>query len=436
MKLAQSLFEGVELPQGRKSLITYHRTDAPVLSDEFKGAVRQWLEQRDPDNVPDVMPSYSAKKGAQEAHEAIRPTYLDIHPDDVEQHASANQHRLYSLIWHRAVAACCRHAQIAKTRIVTEAGGVRFEAKGQVVEFPGYSRYWNNLVDDQELPELSKGQVLDVKDAQADRRKTSPPERYSEAKLVQTLERLGVGRPSTFSSTIQTLRDRCYVRSTKRKLLPTELGANTFQVLVATVPDLLNPEFTAEMESALDAIASGEQDWQQYLVGWNRDYFAPALAKAGQFVEEEYADVNQPELTEHECPVCGGKLEEYHYQKSGAQKSLLRCHAANDDSAETDAQAACQEVAFFRSRGAWWSPDHGEIGDSDIPADAVLPGSACPVCQGPLEKHFYPKDGETKSMVRCQKQPEDGCSDVAFFATDNGYWSPQYGELKQLQAAN
>lgn len=434
MKLAQSLFEGIELPQGRKSLITYHRTDAPVLSDEFKEAARSWLSEHDPENVPDVMPSYSAKKGAQEAHEAIRPTYLGIHPDDIQQHASKNQHQLYSLIWHRSIAACCRHAEIAKTRIVTESEGIYWEAKGQVVEFSGYSRYWNNLGDDQKLPELSNGQVLDVKEAKADHRKTSPPERYSEAKLVQALERLGVGRPSTFSSTIQTLRDRCYVRSTRRKLVPTKLGANTFQVLVATVPDLLNPEFTAEMEAALDAIASGEQNWQQYLVSWNRDYFAPAIVKAGQFVEEEYD--NRPELTEHECPVCGGALEKYHYQKDGEEKALLRCHAANDDSAEADSQASCKDVAYFASNGAWWSPTYGQIGSSDIPSDIAVPGSACPVCQGQLEKHFYPKDGEIKSMVRCQKQPKSGCSDVAFFQTDSGYWSPKYGELKQLQSAN
>lgn len=432
MKIAQSLFEGIKLPQGQKSLITYHRTDAPVLSDEFKDVARSWLEQHDSENVPDKMPSYSAKKGAQEAHEAIRPTYLEIHPDDIQQQASKNQYRLYSLIWHRAIAACCCHAELSKTRVVTEAGGVRLEAKSQVVTVPGYSRYWNNLRSDQSLPHLEEGQSLAVDQAKADRRKTSPPGRYSEAKLVQDLERLGVGRPSTFSSTIQTLKDRRYIRTAKRKLVPTDLGSNTFRVLVATVPDLLNAEFTAEMESALDAIASGEQDWQHYLVRWNQDYFSPALANAGQYIEQEYD--NQPKLTEHQCPVCGGQLEEYHYQKDGQEKALLRCHAANDDLA--DFKASCKDVAFFQSKGAWWSPEYGEIGDSDIPDDTPVPNSACPVCQGQLEKHFYPKDGEIKSMVRCQAQPKEDCSDIAFFETDSGYWSPQYGELKQLQTAN
>ena len=434
MKVAQQLFEGLDIPQGRKSLITYHRTDSPVLSEAFQGTAKAWLQAHDPDNVPKQVATYRAKKGAQAAHEAIRPTYLDITPTSIKPDVSADQYRLYKLIWCRAVAACCRRAELSKTRIVMESGGIYWEARGQVVEFEGYGKYWANLGRDQTLPPVSEGQTLDLANAAADRRKTSPPPRYTEARLVQMLEKLGVGRPSTFAATVQTLKRRKYVRIAKRKLAATQLGIETFRLLLKTMPDLLNSEFTAEMEAVLDDIATGEKDWQSYLCGWNRSYFQPALKKAGKVVEDEYADMsNQSEMTDFQCPVCEGKLETYTYEKDGATKTMLRCHNANTDALKEQAQAGCSEVAFFESRGAFWSPEYGEIGESNIPDDEVLEGVPCPVCQGDLEKHFYPKDGEIKSMLRCPEKQEAGCGDVAFFETKEGYWSPDYGDLSDLK---
>lgn len=357
MQVAQQLFEGVDLPQGRKSLITYHRTDAPVLSDEFKATAKAWLEAHDPDNVPDKMPTYKAKKGAQEAHEAIRPTYLDIHPDSIESSVSQEQHQLYRLVWHRALAACCCPAQIRKSRIVTRSGNVYWEAKGQVVEFEGYAQYWNNLKADQTLPEVSDGQALEPSEIQADQRQTVPPPRYSEARLVQTLERLGVGRPSTFAATVQTLNTRQYVRISKRKLAPTPLGLDTYHFLARTLPDLLNSDFTAAMETALDAIAEGKQAWQQYLCGWNSRYFQPALNKARGYLEAHYPapkhDVPADEKTEYCCPVCQMALVKHFYQKGDETKAMLRC--------SQQSQKDCETVAYFWSRERWWSPKYGEI---------------------------------------------------------------------------
>lgn len=355
MKVAQQLFEGVDLPQGRKSLITYHRTDAPVLSDEFKKTAKAWLQEHDLENVPEQMETYRSKKGAQEAHEAIRPTYLDIHPSSIKDSVSENQYQLYSLIWHRAISACCRRAELNKTRIVIESGGVYWEVKGQVVEFEGYAKYWSNLGRDQVLPEVEEGQTLQLSESGVDKRKTSPPPRYSEARLVQTLEREGVGRPSTFAATVQTLKSRKYVRRSKRKLAPTQLGMETYRVLAATVPDLLKSEFTAEMEAALDAISEGEQDWQAYLCGWNSDYFQPALKKAQGYVEEHYeSDLPEDELTEHVCPACGAALEKHFYEKDEETKSMLRCSEKAKD--------ACDKVAYFWTRREqWWSPEHGEL---------------------------------------------------------------------------
>jgi DNA topoisomerase-1 len=433
MKVAQQLFEGLDIPQGRKSLITYHRTDSPVLSKAFQSTAKAWLQAHDPDNVPEQMASYRAKKGAQAAHEAIRPTYLDITPKSIKQAVTEEQYLLYKLIWCRAVAACCRRAELSKTRLVMESGGIYWEARGQVVKVAGYGKYWANLGRDQTLPPVSEGQTLQLANAAADQRKTSPPPRYTEARLVQTLEKLGVGRPSTFAATVQTLKQRKYVRIAKRKLAPTQLGTETYRLLAKTLPDLLNSEFTAEMEAVLDEIAAGNQDWQSYLCDWNRDYFQPALKEAGAVVENEYADMsNQSEKTEHKCPVCDGPLETYTYQKGSEEKTMLRCHNANTDALKDQAQEGCSDVAFFESTGAFWSPDYGEIGESNIPDDEVLEGVPCPVCGGNLEKHFYPKDGGVKSMLRCHEKKEAGCDDVAFFETDNGYWSPDHGELSDI----
>ena len=155
-----------------------------------------------------------------------------------------------------------------------------WEARGQVVEFAGYTRYWNNLSADSQLPTVRQGQILTLKKAQADQKQTQPPPRYTEPKLVQLMEKQGIGRPSTYAPTIKVLRSRDYVHSLKDKLQPTALGLSLDAALEELLPDLIQPEFTAKMEGDLDAIAAGKQEWQAYLTGWHREYFAPAIAEA------------------------------------------------------------------------------------------------------------------------------------------------------------
>lgn len=358
MTVAQQLFEGVDLPQGRKSLITYHRTDAPVLSDDFKAAAKAWLENHDPDNVPDKMPSYQAKKGAQEAHEAIRPVYLDISPESIKSSVTNEQYQLYRLIWGRAIAACCCHAQIRKSRIVTDSGGIYWEAKGNQTLFEGYARYWDNLKKDAELPTVEEGQQLELSQSQAEQRQTSPPPRYSESRLVQMMERLGIGRPSTFATTVQTLKSRQYVEANKQVLAPTELGMETHQFISKTIPELLDSDFTSEMEASLDAISEGQQDWQNYLCSWNKNYFQPALKKAKDYVTEHYDDKSLPvdKPVEYNCPVCKSALEKHAYQKDEATKFLLRC--------SKKIRKGCDKAVYFMTRkNQWWSPEYGELLD-------------------------------------------------------------------------
>ena len=272
MQVAQKLYEA--------GLITYMRTDSVMLSPEFCDSVRKWLEQKDPQNLPNKTARHRSKKTAQEAHEAIRPTNVFRPSTELRVELSPDEFSLYVLIWKRAVASQCRAAQLRKTLVIIKSGEILWQARGQVVEFLGYAKYWSNLGKDTILPSLQQGQILTLENAGHEKKKTQPPPRYSEPKLVQLMERKGIGRPSTYSPTIATLKKRGYVQLTKSNLQPTNLGLEVDDFLQKALPDLLKTEFTAQMEDALDSIASGKQPWQKYLTNWNQDYFAPALVKA------------------------------------------------------------------------------------------------------------------------------------------------------------
>ncbi|MEL6164579.1 MAG: type I DNA topoisomerase, partial [Cyanobacteria bacterium J06628_3] len=272
MQVAQKLYEA--------GLITYMRTDSVMLSPEFCDSVRKWLEQNDPQNLPNKTARHRSKKTAQEAHEAIRPTNVFRPSTELRVELSADEFSLYVLIWKRAVASQCRPAQLRKTLVIIKSGEILWQARGQIVEFLGYAKYWANLSKDTLLPTLEQGQILTLENAGHDKKQTQPPPRYSEPKLVQLMERKGIGRPSTYSPTIATLKKRGYVQLTKSNLQPTSLGLEVDDFLQKALPDLLKTEFTAQMEDALDSIASGKQPWQKYLTNWNQDYFVPALVKA------------------------------------------------------------------------------------------------------------------------------------------------------------
>ncbi|MEO1433629.1 MAG: type I DNA topoisomerase, partial [Cyanobacteria bacterium J06633_8] len=216
MQVAQKLYEA--------GLITYMRTDSVMLSPEFCASVRKWLEQNDPLNLPNKTARHRSKKTAQEAHEAIRPTNVFRPSVELRVELSSDEFNLYVLIWKRAVASQCRSAQLRKTLVIIKSGEILWQARGQVVEFLGYAKYWANLSKDTLLPNLEQGQILTLEDAGHEKKQTQPPPRYSEPKLVQLMERKGIGRPSTYSPTIATLKKRGYVQLTKSNLQPTNLG--------------------------------------------------------------------------------------------------------------------------------------------------------------------------------------------------------------------
>jgi len=430
MKVAQSLYEAGH--------ITYMRTDSVTLAEPFCVAVRQYLQQHDPTNVPNQTTRHRAVKGAQEAHEAIRPT--DVNRSPAQLQASADETKLYELIWNRAVASQCCPARLRKTRVVTKSGSVQWEAKGQVVEFAGYTRYWNNLSADTQLPVLQQGQPLTLKQADSEKKQTQPPPRYTEPKLVQLMERQGIGRPSTYAPTIKTLKEREYVQVDKGKLQPTALGMELDRNLEKLLPELIQPEFTAQMESALDAIAQGKQDWQGYLTDWHRTYFAPALEKAGQLLKSNAIQGGntvarsakptatgtpsstqskpQATVTKTACPKCGEAMSKVPSKSKKLKANhFLKCGAAG-----------CGAVMFWNPQGKRYEVPYAQR----IPDPEAFTDTPCPMCGALLEHYRYTKEGKEKVMLRCSllENRRGKCKEVAFFEGREGFWSPKFGTLK------
>ncbi|OLP20056.1 DNA topoisomerase I [Leptolyngbya sp. 'hensonii'] len=419
MKIAQSLYEAGH--------ITYMRTDSVMLSEQFCIAVRQYLEQEDPTNVPARTTRHRSKQQAQEAHEAIRPTEVNQTPQLLQARVSADAARLYELIWHRAVASQCAPVQIAKTRIVTQSGEAFWEARGQVVTFPGYTRYWNNLSADVQLPNLNQGQAVTLIQAGAEAKQTQPPPRYTEPKLVQLMERQGIGRPSTYAPTIKTLKERDYVQGVKGKLQPTPLGLELDAFLQKVLPDLIQPEFTAQMESSLDAIAAGKEDWQTYLTQWNRNYFAPALAQAIQKISSSVgrpptppASPQSAKTTQKPCPKCGQSLV-----KVPSKSTKIR---GNHFLACDRKQGGCGAALFWNPKLKQYELPYSQR----TPDPEALTDFPCPGCRALLERYAYTKEGKTKVMLRCAipEHRQGKCKDVAFFEGRDGFWSPKFGILK------
>ena len=284
MRVAQQLYEGnVDIPGYTGGLITYMRTDSVHLSDEAVNQAREVIAQEfGPEYALEAPRRFANRsKGAQEAHEAIRPADLSMKPSEVKAHLEPQQFRLYDLIWKRTLATQMAEARIALTTLKIQAGEkgeLQFEAKGQRVLFPGFLKAYTEGSDDPEadisdrdviLPKVSQGQVLNLKKLHLEQLFTKPPARYTEASLVKKLESEGIGRPSTYAPTISAIQDRGYVERTKdKKLKPTDMGEVVNDFLVAHFPDIVDLGFTSHIEDDFDDIAQGKNSWKKMLQGF------------------------------------------------------------------------------------------------------------------------------------------------------------------------
>ncbi len=286
MAAAQRLYEGVELgSRGAVGLITYMRTDSTRVAAEAAGAARRWVEGQMGSRYASSAPRLwtgSQQKGAQEAHEAIRPSDPTLHPDDARGHLNEPDARLYELIWLRFVASQMSPTVYDTTTADFDLSGksgraFRFRATGSVMKFDGFTRLYREatelgehrrLEDLDPLPDLQKGDVLTLQRIEPKQHFTQPPPRFSEASLVRELEKRGIGRPSTYAQILTTIRDRGYVDMEARRFLPTPLGDTVAKLLVRVFPDLFDPEFTSRMEGELDRVEDGDVPWKEVLEGF------------------------------------------------------------------------------------------------------------------------------------------------------------------------
>ncbi|MGC8658389.1 MAG: type I DNA topoisomerase [Desulfomonilaceae bacterium] len=319
MRVAQQLYEGVELGQeGSVGLITYMRTDAPRIAPEAMDAARKFLQTNfGPEYVPLEPNFYKSKKGAQEAHEAIRPTSLDFPPERVAPFLDKQQRDLYTLIWNRFLASQAAPAIFYMTTANITADNLLFRVTGSVMKFDGFTRIYAISADDDGsaacedkensgavIPDLYEGDVLQLVSLIPRQRFTQPPPAFNEASLIKELEERGIGRPSTYAEIVTTIQKRKYVEIVDKKFEPTVLGRIIASLLVDSFPDLVNPQFTAEMESSLDLIEDGAETMPQIL-GQFYGPFNSAFSEAKKNMTNIKRD---GVITKEFCPECGSRL--------------------------------------------------------------------------------------------------------------------------------
>ena len=304
MTIAQKLYEGVDVGSETVGLITYMRTDSTRLADNFVDAAKAYIKEAYGSNYVKTGATAAKKvKNAQEAHEAIRPSSVTRTPDEMKPYLKRDELRLYKLIWERAVASLMKSATVEATTIEVKSNDYLFRVNGQVLVFDGYLRVYSyEETKNAALPRLSEGDVLSLLDVEPQQHFTQPPARYSEAKLIKEMEELGIGRPSTYAQTMETLKNRGYVAIEDKKFKPTDQGILTSDKLAEFFSEFINVEYTAGMEQNLDEIAKGQKVWYDELKVFY-DHFMPMLEDAQQNMEKiAPVEIGEP------CPECGAPL--------------------------------------------------------------------------------------------------------------------------------
>ena len=386
MRVAQQLYEGIEVggEEGTVGLISYMRTDSVNLAQEAIEEIRQVIEQRyGKENVPKSPRAFKTKsKNAQEAHEAIRPTSAQRHPDDVKGKLKPDQLKLYSLIWKRTVACQMTHATLNTVAIDLSCGNADniFHATGSILAKPGFRAVYMEGIDDQKadaneerlLPPLEEGEWLDLLDLKANQHFTEPPPRYTEARLVKSLEEFGIGRPSTYANIISTLQQREYVVLEKKRFTPTDVGSIVTKFLTEHFSQYVDYEFTAKLEDDLDAISRGEQKWVPLMERFWQP-FKDLVDEKTKTVERK--DVTQEALDE-KCPTCGEPLS----IRLGRNGKFIGC-------------TTYPECKYTRNMDG--------SGEEQVEPE-VVEGRTCPKCESPL----HIKLGRYGKFIGCSSYPK------------------------------
>ena len=410
MTLAQQLYEGIEIgAEGATGLITYMRTDSPRISNEAMTDAREVIQSRfGADYLPATPNVYKTSKAAQEAHEAIRPTSAGRDPESIRQYLDHDQYNLYKLIWNRFIASQMVPAILDVTRIDSSPAGTKdryiFRSTGTVVKFPGHTIVYMEGIDkealsqkpkaDQEaddderqLPILSEGERLRLVEQEGQtvpgmlskQHFTQPPPRYNEALLIKELEEKGIGRPSTYAAIISTIQDRKYVEKTEGRLVPTETGKTVNDFLLKGFPELINVDFTSQLEEQLDEVEEGNKQW----VAAVRDFYMPftrEMERAKTIPGPK--DIVEPP-TNIPCEKCGRMME----IKWGRNGKFLACPAYKDD-------PPCKNTQNFEKL-----PD-GTI--KIVPKEEITTDQVCDKCSSPM----VVKTGRFGKFIACSAYPQ------------------------------
>ena len=318
MSVAQGLYEGVKIPEkGTVGLITYMRTDSTRISEEARAAAKTHILEAYGEKYYENR-YYKTKKEAQDAHEGIRPTYADLEPDKIKEFLTRDQYKLYKLIYNRFMASQMSAAIYDTMAVTIDANKYIFKANGQNLKFKGFMTLYVEGSDEKQedeegmIPELELKQEVKKKSIEPKQSFTEPPPRYTEASLVKALEEKGIGRPSTYSPTITTILERRYIEKEQKQLVPTELGKIVNKLLTENFKDVINVEFTANVESQFDNIAEGKEDWRK-MIG---EFYTP-FEQTVEKVEKELEHVELvEEVSDVKCEKCG-RMMVYKYGKFG-----------------------------------------------------------------------------------------------------------------------
>ena len=318
MSVAQGLYEGVNIAgHGQVGLITYMRTDSTRISEEARGAAKEYIINAYGQDYYENR-YYKAKNNSQDAHEAIRPTYVNMQPDEIKESLTPDQYKLYKLIYNRFVASQMSASVYDTISVEIEANKYNFRASGQTLKFKGFMIVYIEGTDvdleeeNENIPELKEKEELKKEDLEKIQSFTEPPPRYTEASLVKALEENGIGRPSTYAPTITTILDRRYIEKEKKQLYPTELGTVVNGLLTENFTDIINVEFTANMEKEFDNIEAGKEEWKKII----KDFYGPFIVNVHR-IEKELEHVKlEEEVSDIPCDKCG-KLMVIKYGKYG-----------------------------------------------------------------------------------------------------------------------
>lgn len=395
MSVAQGLFEGIKvLDRGTVGLITYMRTDSTRVSEEARGFAKKYITTKYGDNFYENR-YYKKSSGAQDAHEAIRPTFIDLEPDKIKANLTTDQYKLYKLIYNRFIASQMASAEYdtVSATINTDTKNVySFKANGQILKFKGFMTLYVEDRDDKtnedlesKIPDLTIGETLKKDKLEAKQSFTEPPARYTEASLVKALEEKGIGRPSTYATIISTIIDRHYVEKNQKQLAPTELGKVVNKLLVESFPDIINVEFTANIENQFDEVAEGKEEWKEVL----REFYAPFEKELKKIDEElEHVQVKEEE-SNIKCEKCGRTM----VIKYGRYGKFLACPGYPE----------CKNIKPFETK-------------IDVP---------CPVCGADV---YVRKTKRGKNFYICanNKNTPDSCNYISWNKPKLGEkWSPE-----------